>query len=447
MEGGAIGLELTGAVSRPFMMEWDLEYLSMVKESGMVMRLYKRYVDDSNQVAEVPPVGVKYDCTLRRIVQCEEMLAMVNEEEDARLARVLREVANCVMEGIIMEADFPSKNGNERLAILDMEVWGCKREGIILHQHYEKAVSSREVMHAKSAHSSSCMRSVHTQEILRRMLNTSTDLEWEKYGAPVITDYMLRMRQAGNGEGMRKNALRHAANIYASMRKDDESGLRPMYREKNFQRIERKKQKSAKKHNWSTKGGYIAPIMVPSTPNGELAKALRGVVEQEQQGSLKFKIVETGGITIKSRVQKSNPYGTLGCDDRSCVPCKDGKGGGGDCRKTNVQYRMDCKLCPENNPTVYIGETSRNLFTRAGEHLQGYRAKRLGNFITEHQRCAHNGATADFSAKVTNTFRDCMTRLVSEAVSIRRSEVEVLNSKSEWHQPALFSVRNEIVRG
>ena len=53
---------------------------------------------------------------------------MVNEEEDVRLARVLREIANCVMEGIVIEADFPSKNGNERLAILDMEVWGCKGE-------------------------------------------------------------------------------------------------------------------------------------------------------------------------------------------------------------------------------------------------------------------------------------------------------------------------------
>ena len=83
-------------------------------------------------------------------------------------------------------------------------------------------------MHAKSAHSSSCMRSVHTQEILRRMLNTSTDLEWEEYGAPVITDYMLCMRQAGNGEGMRRNALWHAANIYVSIKKGDESGLRTM---------------------------------------------------------------------------------------------------------------------------------------------------------------------------------------------------------------------------
>ena len=43
--------------------------------------------------------------------------------------------------------------------------------------------------------------------------------------------------------------------------------------------------------------------------------------------------------------------------------------------------------------------------------------------------------------------RDCLTRQVREAVLIRRSQVQVLNSKSEWHQPALFRVQQEIERG
>ena len=63
ISGGAIaiGLELTGAVSRPFMRSWDLRYLVMVANAGMAMRMYKRYVDDFNQVAEVPPAGAVYD--------------------------------------------------------------------------------------------------------------------------------------------------------------------------------------------------------------------------------------------------------------------------------------------------------------------------------------------------------------------------------------------------
>ena len=30
-----------------------------------------------------------------------------------------------------------------------------------------------------------------------------------------------------------------------------------------------------KKRDWGTKGGYIAPIIVPATPNSELEKSLR----------------------------------------------------------------------------------------------------------------------------------------------------------------------------
>ena len=104
-------------------------------------------------------------------------------------------------------------------------------------------------------------------------------------------------------------------------------------------------------------------------------------------------------------------------------------------------------MCPEDKPTMYTGETSRNLFTRAAEHYSNYRGAKDDCFILKHQNEVHGGAEARFNAKVTHSFRDCLTRQVSEAVHIRRSNIEVLNSKSEWHQPALYTVRSEIVRG
>ena len=45
-KGGAIGLELTGAVSRPFMWKWDQVYLRKVRQAGLVMHMYERYIDD-----------------------------------------------------------------------------------------------------------------------------------------------------------------------------------------------------------------------------------------------------------------------------------------------------------------------------------------------------------------------------------------------------------------
>ena len=80
-------------------------------------------------------------------------------------------------------------------------------------------------------------------------------------------------------------------------------------------------------------------------------------------------------------------------------PFKNGREEGGPCRKSKIQY---CMLC---NLSTYM------------------------------------------SAKVTHTFKDCLTRQVIEAVHIKRSDYKVLNSKSEWHQPSLFSVQSEVIRG
>ena len=49
-DGGPIGLELTGAVSRAFMWRWDKLYLEKVRKAKINMELYERYVDDSNEV-------------------------------------------------------------------------------------------------------------------------------------------------------------------------------------------------------------------------------------------------------------------------------------------------------------------------------------------------------------------------------------------------------------
>ena len=61
-------------------------------------------------------------------------------------------------------------------------------------------------------------------------------------------------------------------------------------------------------------------------------------------------------------------------------------------------------------------------------------------FIKQHQDEHHYGMEADFGAKVTGSFRDALSRQVSEGVFIRRGGKSILNNKSEWHQPALWRV-------
>ena len=173
-----------------------------------------------------------------------------------------------------------------------------------------------------------------------------------------------------------------------------------------------------------------------------LLTMLREVAESEAQPGLTFKIVEKGGRTVK----KSNPTASGGCQSGDCLACKGGRGAGGSCRKSNVLYEIACQLCPDDRQAVYLGETARNLYTRGREHARNYDRRGEESFMVKHQHDRHSGLLADFKARVKISFQDCLSRQVAEGVHIRRSENEVLNSKSEWHQPALWKVSSELSR-
>ena len=72
-------------------------------------------------------------------------------------------------------------------------------------------------------------------EVVRRILNTSTRLDWTEYVAPVLTEYMVRMKQAGYGEQYRKNTLLKALDIYDKMKNENDRGERPLNRPRNWQ--------------------------------------------------------------------------------------------------------------------------------------------------------------------------------------------------------------------
>ena len=315
-------------MSRPFLLRWDTLYRNNLKKAGESLNLdlvlYERYVDDSNQVATIPPPGARYDVTSKTVV-IDDNIDDTTLDDDERTARLYTDIANDVIPGIVMEFDVPSRNTDKKMAILDMKVW-MEENGNIVFQHYEKPTASKSIMHALSAQSVSCRNSVHTQELLRRMLNSSPQLDWRTCVAPVLSEYMLRMMRSGYPEKYRLDTLSRALRIYDDMVQKDLEGTRPLYRPKDWNRAERQKAKQKKRYEWSTRGGFIAPIFVPPTPNSELANSLKVIAESEAEAGVHFKIVETGGLSIKSVLQKSNPLETPGCDDEECLPCKPGRG-------------------------------------------------------------------------------------------------------------------------
>ena len=427
--GGPIGLEAAGAIARVVMIWWDSLYLAKVRAEGYILVIYERYVDDSNQ-------GL-----------------VVEEDEDVKeKVMKLKEIADSILPGIEMEVDIPENHEDGKLPILDMKVY--MSEGYVVYEHYSKPMATNLVISARSAHSDQTKRSVHISECVRRMCNTSPRLSWDEAVVPHVSEYSRRMMAAGYSQTYRKEIIRNSVKIYDSKIRDDAEGIKPLNRPRGFQKKERHQEKRRRKMTWGTRGGYTAPVIVPATPGGELARRLREVAEAEAIPGLKFKISERGGMTVERQLQKSNPTASSECGRVGCGPCGQPGGNGGSklCQKNNVVYEYECEY-PDCD-AAYRGETSKNLFTRNLQHQYNYNGGEKNSskikeksFIFNHQQEKHNGEPANFKQSVLRSYKDCLSRQAAESVFISKMQGEILNSKSEFHQPPIVTVRREINRG
>ena len=91
---------------------------------------------------------------------------------------IIKIIGNDVHTSIQLEVDCPSNYDDGKLPILDLRVWISKINGHnrILHEFYSKDISSKAVIHAKSALSWQQKRTVLTQEMLRVIFICSEDV-------------------------------------------------------------------------------------------------------------------------------------------------------------------------------------------------------------------------------------------------------------------------------
>ena len=138
--------------------------------------------------------------------------------------------------------------------------------------------------------------------------------------------------------------------------------------------MERVRERRKKKGDWfSGEGKNETVIFVPPTPGGELRRRFMQTIKSAKA---KIAIAEVPGMSIKRRLQVSDPFKSLKCGDQEkCMVC-DGKGGR--CRKTGVTYEVKCRKCEDR----YIGETARNAYTRDLEHKSGIVKKSIDSPIS-----------------------------------------------------------------
>ena len=123
----------------------------------------------------------------------------------------------------------------------------------ILHEHYHKEVSSKAVLNARSALPSKTKRTIHTQEILRILRNCSRQLPFE-VARTHVEEYVMRMQYSGYDREFRAQVVESAVKAYERILEKDRRGEEPLYRPREWRKVERAKTRRARKSEWF-KGG------------------------------------------------------------------------------------------------------------------------------------------------------------------------------------------------
>ena len=149
--------------------------------------------------------------------------------------------------------------------------------------------------------------------------------------------------------------------------------------------------------------------------------------------------MERSGRTLKSLVQKSDPFDDGICSDKErCMVCRNGSRKGGRCRQECIEYEIRCEKCGD----VYEGESSRNAYTRGCEHQAAYEKREKDSIMWRHASTQHNDEDPPkFSMKVTHKHDNALSRQISEAVTISNTPgAKLINNKQEFGHNFLWRV-------
>ena len=346
-----------------------------------------------------------------------------------------------------------------------------------MYSYFEKPTSSKQVLARKSAMSENGKVASLSQDLVRRMKNTSQELPQEQKNE-IVDQYSRKLASSGYSRAQIHRIITAGLKGFEKLARKQREGKGNIHRPAAEGAAARNRAKLLGKTTWfkprknkeqsenpsearqcpasrPRRAGKLAKPVLPDrndkqmrttsvlfveqTPGGELASRYRQAESNLSAiTGFRIKVVEKTGTAVKNILHKSNPWEDGFCSRVSCYPCQTGDEKS--CFTRNIVYTSQCVPCKETGKVkVYIGETSRSAHERGGEHEADLRKKKPDSHIVKHQETDHNGETeAKFQFRVSATFQSALTRQITEAVMIRRQgEGSVLNSKGVYNRCSL----------
>ena len=490
--GGPIGLRGTCAVARLIMQIFDRKWGGLLKSMGVKYYDLVRYMDDIRMI--LPPFKCGWRWVEGNIMYCKRW-----EIEDVNLSAIerTRRVLAGSMEKIEPYLRFTTETEEDFrdgwLPTLDTAV-KVSPQNKILFRFYEKPTNSNRTLDKRTAMGEDQKIQVLTQEVVRRLGNTTEDLSNEDY-VTILDDFSQKLCNSGYGvDQIRRIMVAGIKGWGGRVNRCRQEGrrLRRTARESKELRMRTKltgktswfKKRGGQKRDWyggtkhhfrsktDGKGGRSTTIptsvpksviFVEQTPGGELAKRLRELLTRiEPTVGFSIKVVERSGRSLQSLFPLTSLWDGAACGRKDdCTTCYQGAEMLPNCTRQSILYENVCSRCVPKakedkelrdedlgrgeHPKVYVGETSRSITERSREHWASYRGGGGDNHMWRHQEMVHGGEPADFTMRVVGSYKSALSRQIGEAVRIRRrgGEGSILNSKSEYNRCHIPRLRVE----
>ena len=222
-----------------------------------------------------------------------------------------------------------------------------------------------------SNHSQKMKMSVMVEEGVRRLRNHSRGLDTERR-RQVIEDWCRKLRRSGYPATIRHEVIKAASERFKKMCHEEDTGVRPIHRSREWKIEERRREKETKKTRWhKRKEDQVSVPLLLDPTQGQMTKEMKGVCQKvEEVTGWRIPVVERAGTSVRS-IDKAEPLKEEGCRRLDCFPCTSG---GGNCERNGSGYQIRCETCHLAGVlSLYEGETGRNAYTRGKEHLDALR--------------------------------------------------------------------------
>ena len=392
-------------------------------------------------------------------------------------SRVLKGTMNNLVKGIRFTLESKIDFDGTWLPTLDMSL-AITSSSRVIFKYYEKEVSANAVIHQKTALGENQKMQILSNEMFRRMMNTSDKVDMNTK-LEVVDNMAMKMLTSGYSLMQTRRAISNGLRYYEAKKERCKKEKKPLYRTAKMSQGGRYRKKLMAKTTWYRKKKIGNPslaqisqgrgqkrkregvknqeietksvIFVENTPGGEFAKQLRSLMERiHHHLGCNIKVVERSGTKIKDLFPLTNLWEGSKCGREDCYPCSQGTEELPNCKRRNIIYESICSECNPgatkkgslkkydgSKPSLYVGETARSLQERSKEHLASFEARSQKSHIYKHQEQCHGGSREQkFIFKIVGAPKSALNRQVGEAIRIRNrgGEGAILNARGEYNR-------------